>query len=183
MQNTPKTPLVIHHLESWDINKKLRYNINNGVVLLKTIHKDFHNCYGFGNNTKLQFEIYCIEKYNIQNFPWRYGNHEPSFILNTKTLKEKKEQEFDNLLNYRNHKKISGVYKTFSSTVEILCLSHNKITKTTYNNYKKSKFGCLCCARQKQSEVVSKANRLRKQNFKNNFSNNKKNKEGAETRK
>lgn len=109
MKNTPKTPLVIHHLDSWDINKKLRYNVNNGVVLLKTIHKDFHTLYGFGNNTKLQFEIYCIEKYNIKNFPWKYGNHEPSFILNTETLKEKKEQEFDSLLNYRNHKKISGV--------------------------------------------------------------------------
>ena len=137
LKNTPKTPLVVHHLESWDINKKLRYDINNGVVLLKTIHKNFHNLYGFGNNTTLQFEIYCIEKYNIKNFPWKYGNHEPSFILNTEKLKEKKEKEFYNLCNSRNHKKINGFYEKFNSTVEILCLTHNKITKTTYHNYKK----------------------------------------------
>ena len=35
----------------------------------------------------LQFETYYIEKYNIKYFPWKYGNHEPSFILNTKILK------------------------------------------------------------------------------------------------
>lgn len=77
-----KEPLVIHHLDSWDNNATRRYDVTNGVVLLKSIHYAFHNEYGFGNNTVLQFEKFIREHYDIQTFPWKYGNHEPNFIYN-----------------------------------------------------------------------------------------------------
>lgn len=50
--------LVAHHLESYDINVKYRYDIKNGVTLCEKCHKDFHGKYGYGNNTKKQFEEY-----------------------------------------------------------------------------------------------------------------------------
>ena len=166
LKNTSKTPLVIHHLESWDNNKDLRYEINNGVVLLKKIHKDFHDQYGFGNNTKLQFEAFCSQNYNIKKFPWRYGNHEPSFTITIQynellTFKQKKDKEFKKLFDSRNHKKIKGFYETGDSEIQLFCNNYKKIFFTTYKKYKKSKFGCNCCARKKQSDAVKKANRLR----------------------
>ena len=168
-KNTFNTPLVIHHLESWDNNKDLRYDIMNGVVILKSIHKKFHNEYGFGNNTTTQFEHFCIKNFNIQKFPWRYGNHEPSFTIEKiksqlLTFKHKKDNEFIKIFEYRNHKKINGVYETSDSHIELFCNNHKKIFCTTYKKYKKSKFGCDCCARKKQSEAVRKANTLRAKN-------------------
>lgn len=46
---------VVHHLDSWNINKGLRYEISNTVVLCEECHKEFHRIYGYGNNTKEQY--------------------------------------------------------------------------------------------------------------------------------
>lgn len=45
-----------HHLDgfNWCIEK--RTDINNGITLCKDCHRDFHNKYGIGNNTKEQYE-------------------------------------------------------------------------------------------------------------------------------
>jgi hypothetical protein len=180
-QNTLQTPLVIHHLNSWCDNTDLRFDINNGVVLLKKIHLQFHQIYGFGKNTAMQFEQYCHDEFGITEYPWKKENHEPCFTLQEETdlkLKffQKKEKEFKRLCHCRLHKKISGFYETVHSNVVVFCTIHNLSFSTTYLKYKKSKFGCLKCAREKQSQAVSKANRLR----------NKKsllNKQGAETNK
>jgi len=47
--------LEAHHLNgfNWDIAN--RYNVDNGITLCTTCHKDFHDAYGYGNNTKEQF--------------------------------------------------------------------------------------------------------------------------------
>lgn len=54
--------VVAHHLESFNSNKEKRYDINNGVTLCDKCHKEFHKKYGYGNNTKLQFESFKVEK-------------------------------------------------------------------------------------------------------------------------
>lgn len=56
VKSTRKDRICAHHLESWNSNKELRFNIDNGIVLLKEIHYLFHSEYGSGNNTRKEFE-------------------------------------------------------------------------------------------------------------------------------
>lgn len=48
--------LEVHHIYSYDKYKDLRLDINNGITLSKEIHSQFHSIYGYGNNTKEQWE-------------------------------------------------------------------------------------------------------------------------------
>ena len=56
------TGLNAHHLNSYDWDKENRTNIDNGITLCKDCHKDFHTHYGYGKNTKKQFEEYINNK-------------------------------------------------------------------------------------------------------------------------
>ena len=48
--------LCAHHLNSWNNFISQRYNVDNGVCLCDKCHYNFHSNYGFGNNTKEQYE-------------------------------------------------------------------------------------------------------------------------------
>lgn len=50
------TYLNSHHMNSWDMFTKERYDINNGVTLCYQCHNKFHDIYGRGRNTKFQFK-------------------------------------------------------------------------------------------------------------------------------
>lgn len=47
--------LVAHHLNSWDKHREQRFNEDNLVCILEELHKEFHSIYGYGNNTKDQY--------------------------------------------------------------------------------------------------------------------------------
>ncbi|WP_455793600.1 HNH endonuclease [Clostridium butyricum] len=60
----------VHHLDGYDWCKQKRTDETNGITLCKTCHKNFHTIYGYGNNTREQFEEWIghaigeLEKYN-----------------------------------------------------------------------------------------------------------------------
>ena len=51
-----KDPMVAHHLDGFNIFPEKRFDVDNGVTLCDRHHISFHSNYGFGNNTKEQFE-------------------------------------------------------------------------------------------------------------------------------
>jgi hypothetical protein len=158
--------LECHHLIGW-WNESTRYSIENGVALNVKIHQKFHTQYGKGNNFPQQFEEFCQKNYNISEFPWRHGNHKPSFTIEeeqaiSKKFAEQKANEFKQLVDSRQHTVTSGSYETNSSSVELLCNIHNCVQTVIVGNYKRSKVGLKCCASERQSAAVSKANRSRK---------------------
>lgn len=59
--------LVSHHLNSHNWDKENRYNLDNGITITEEIHKLFHNIYGYGDNTKEQFEEFK-QRYNNREF-------------------------------------------------------------------------------------------------------------------
>ena len=49
-----------HHKNSWDHFVEQRYNVGNGTTLCASCHKKFHELFGYGNNTELQFNEFRL---------------------------------------------------------------------------------------------------------------------------
>jgi len=57
-----KGKIQAHHLDGYNWCKEKRTDVNNGVTLCKKEHLEFHSIYGYGWNTKEQFEKFLIAK-------------------------------------------------------------------------------------------------------------------------
>lgn len=62
-QQPPRERLVAHHVNSVDSHPEQIVDPRNGVPLCVECHEDFHNQYGYGNNTRAQFEAYLTARW------------------------------------------------------------------------------------------------------------------------
>lgn len=60
--------LVSHHLDGWDSHKDKRLDTDNGVTLCEECHRDFHGNYGYGGNTKDQYDEWVTTPTNQRRF-------------------------------------------------------------------------------------------------------------------
>ena len=89
--------MEVHHLDGYDWCKDKRTDETNGITLCKNCHKNFHSIYGYGNNTKEQYEewigktidklekydgelpttrkIYCIEEDKVYDSAEQLASH------------------------------------------------------------------------------------------------------------
>lgn len=54
--------LVVHHLDGYHWCKEKRIDVDNGVTLCKSCHKDFHRLYSKRNNTRAQYNEFIMLK-------------------------------------------------------------------------------------------------------------------------
>ena len=95
--------IEVHHLDGYDWCKEKRTDETNGIALCKNCHKNFHNNYGLGGNTKEQFEEWIgkrdiiLQTYNgeIPKARWAYCINDNEIIKNIVDYCKK-----NNLLNY-----------------------------------------------------------------------------------
>lgn len=60
LPNVPPGTLHAHHLYCAENHPNLIENVDNGILLHKAIHNDFHKRYKYGNNTPHQFKKYLL---------------------------------------------------------------------------------------------------------------------------
>ena len=65
--NQHRGKLNSHHLNGWNAFPEQRFDLDNGVTLCTDCHKDFHSQYGYGDNTREQFDEYAASKTLVLN--------------------------------------------------------------------------------------------------------------------
>ena len=59
--------LNAHHLNAWSAFPEQRFDLDNGVTLCTDCHKELHSQYGYGDNTREQFNEYAASKTLVLN--------------------------------------------------------------------------------------------------------------------
>lgn len=151
---TDSNKLHCHHLNGWDAFKDERYSIANGITITSQIHQNFHKEYGFGSNTREQFEHFLEKEFNITTYPWRDVNHEPNLSAEQlrekqKTMQEKFKENLLNLIKERNHQLFNADGFFSHSKIKVSCPTQNmKPRLQTIKGLKQ-----VCHAVEKQSKI------------------------------
>ena len=128
---------VVHHLDGYDWCIEKRTDESNGISLCNNCHKNFHSMYGYGKNTKEQFEewiggrsiILDTYKGDIPTARWAYCVTDNELIKNIVTYA--KEHGLDYSPIYRC---CDGNYPVYHNKIflwydEYILLSEKEITK------------------------------------------------------
>ena len=142
--NNTKHDIEVHHLDGYDWCKEKRTDESNGITLCKNCHKNFHSIYGFGNNTKEQFEEWIgnaigeLEKYNGELPTARkiYCVEENKIYDNALELAKEWNTSFPQIYAVCNHKKTKKGYCKSVKGKHLLWLDeYEKCTEADIQRY------------------------------------------------
>ena len=95
VKESNKIRMVCHHLNGWSHYPENRYDPENGVYITREIHKQFHDIYGYGKNTELQFQEFLKQSHNLDlkiiKEQLKTGNHQPSLSIDREEGSETKQ--------------------------------------------------------------------------------------------
>lgn len=57
--------LHAHHIEAYNVAVELRNEVNNGITLCKKCHREFHETYGYGDNTRAQLDEWMRREWSF----------------------------------------------------------------------------------------------------------------------
>lgn len=121
--------LGVHHLDgyNWCIEKRL--DETNGITLCSDCHKSFHTVYGYGSNTKKQFEEWTGKIINLPNSGIVFLPSKRVYCFETDEIYFNS-KEAAKTLNINNHKYINNVCNNNSD-----CRSTNGYHFLWYDDY------------------------------------------------
>lgn len=64
-QKSKNIDLEVHHIHNFASNEELRFSVENGIVLCKECHIEFHTTYGYRDNDQLQLDDFTSKKFQI----------------------------------------------------------------------------------------------------------------------
>lgn len=122
--------IVVHHLDGYDWCKDKRTDDTNGISLCKKCHYNFHSKYGFGKNTKRQFEEWMGNiKIELESFN--------GIIIPTRKIycyeEDKIYNSADDYAHEQNLASTSGIYKVCNN--EEKCYTANGKHIFWYDEY------------------------------------------------
>lgn len=108
------TNLEVHHLEGYDWCKEKRTDETNGITLCESCHKNFHLIYGYGDNTKQQFEEWIGHAIELLKFDGDLPTTRKIICLET-------EEIFNNAIDLKdkwNIKSKSSIYEVCNHKIK-----------------------------------------------------------------
>ena len=135
---------VVHHLDGWDNFKEKRYDDTNGITLCEICHKNFHSIYGYGNNTKQQFEEWLGRAIELLKYEGELPTARKVYCIEEDKIYDSVIQLVDEwglknkscVYNVCNHRKITkGYYKSVKGKHLLWLDEYEKCTEEDIQRY------------------------------------------------
>lgn len=134
--------MEVHYLDGYDWCKERRTDDTNGITLCPTCHKSFHLIYGYGGNTKQQFENWSdIKNILFEKYNGELPTARAAYCI-TDNIK------IENIMQYAKENKlhISSIYKCcngesnmYKSKIYVWYDIYEQMTKNDIKNYIKER--------------------------------------------
>lgn len=89
--------IEVHHLDGYNWCKEKRVDDTNGVTLCADCHKAFHSIYGYGNNTKEQFEEWIDKKIILYKYTGEVNKRRAVYCFEDDHIYDNVEEVAENL--------------------------------------------------------------------------------------
>ena len=123
----------VHHLDGYDWCKEKRTDETNGITLCESCHKNFHMQYGYGNNTKEQFEEWIGKSVNLVKYEGKLSTTRKIYCIEEGKIYNSAKE----LAREYNLKNISHIYDTCNhKIIKRKCKSKNGVITINNITYK-----------------------------------------------